>query len=131
MKKNIPSISDSELEVMKLIWKKNPITSDEIINSLSEKMNWNPQTIKTFITRLVKKKAISYNRLGRNYLYYPVITQKEYVKVENKSFLQKIYDGAVDRLVYNFIEQEDLSEEDIDKLQKMLDNKKKDSTKNK
>ncbi|WP_273327007.1 BlaI/MecI/CopY family transcriptional regulator [Vallitalea guaymasensis] len=131
MKKNIPSISDSELEVIKLIWKKNPITSDEIINSLSEKMNWNPQTIKTFITRLVKKKAISYNRLGRNYLYYPVITQKEYVKVENKSFLQKIYDGAVDRLVYNFIEQEDLSEEDIDKLQKMLDNKKKDSTKNK
>ena len=131
MKKNIPSISDSELEVMKLIWKKNPITSDEIINSLSEKMNWNPQTIKTFITRLVKKKAISYNRLGRNYLYYPVITQKEYVKVENKSFLQKIYDGAVDRLVYNFIEQEDLSEEDIDKLQKMLDNKKRDSTKNK
>ncbi|WP_304943909.1 BlaI/MecI/CopY family transcriptional regulator, partial [Vallitalea guaymasensis] len=66
MKKNIPSISDSELEVMKLIWYKNPITSDEIINSLSEKMSWNPQTIKTFITRLVKKKAISYNRVGRN-----------------------------------------------------------------
>ncbi|GMQ61614.1 BlaI/MecI/CopY family transcriptional regulator [Vallitalea maricola] len=131
MKKNIPSISDSELQVMKLIWKKNPITSDEIINGLSEKMSWNPQTIKTFITRLVKKKAISYNRLGRNYLYYPVVTQKEYLKVENKSFLQKIYDGAVDRLVYNFIEQEDLSEEDINKLQKMLDNKKKDSTKNK
>ncbi|GMQ58732.1 BlaI/MecI/CopY family transcriptional regulator [Vallitalea sediminicola] len=126
MKKNIPSISDSELEVMKLIWFKNPITSDEIINSLSEKMSWNPQTIKTFITRLVKKKAISYNRVGRNYLYYPIVTQKEYVKVENKSFLQKIYDGAVDRLVYNFIEQEDLSEEDIDKLQKMLENKKKD-----
>lgn len=126
MKKNIPSISDSELEVMKLIWYKNPITSDEIINSLSEKMSWNPQTIKTFITRLVKKKAISYNRVGRNYLYYPIVTQKEYVKVENKSFLKKIYDGAVDRLVYNFIEQEDLSEEDIDKLQKMLENKKKD-----
>lgn len=129
MKKNIPSISDSELEVMKLIWKKNPITSDEIINSLADKMNWSPQTIKTFITRLVKKKAVSYNREGRNYLYYPITSQNEYVKAENRTFLQKMYDGAVGRLVCNFIEEEDLSEEDIDRLQEILDNKKKDSKK--
>lgn len=131
MKKNIPSISNSELEVMKLIWKKNPITSDEIINILSEKMSWNPQTIKTFITRLAKKGAISYNRSGRNYLYYPIVTQNEYIKAENRTFLKKIYDGAVDKLVYNFIEQEDLTEEDIDKLQKILDSKKKSTPRNK
>ncbi|GKX27549.1 transcriptional regulator [Vallitalea longa] len=129
MKKNIPSISDSELEVMKLIWKKNPITSDEIINSLADRMKWSPQTIKTFITRLVKKKAVSYNREGRNYLYYPITSQNEYVKAENRTFLQKMYDGAVGRLVCNFIEEEDLSEEDIDRLQEILDNKKKDSKK--
>jgi BlaI family penicillinase repressor len=125
--KNIPSISDSELEVMKIIWEEQSITSEEIINSLSSEKNWSAQTIKTFITRLVKKNVIGYNRSGRTYFYYPIVSKKDYIKVENKTFLQKIYDGAVDRLFYNFIEQEDLSEEDINKLQKLLENKKNDN----
>lgn len=126
--KNI-SISDSELEVMKLIWRDNPVTSEEIINELTKKTDWSPQTIKTFITRLVKKEIISYNKSGRTYLYFPLILQNEYIKKENKSFLQKIYDGAVNKLVLNFIEQEDLSVSDIDELQKILEDKKKENKK--
>lgn len=122
--KNI-SISDSELEVMKLVWEKDSITSEEIITGLSEKMNWNPQTIKTFITRLVKKEVISYKRSGRTYYYYSLISKEEYVKSENKTFLQRLYDGAIDRLLLNFIEDEDISMEDIDKLQQILNDKKK------
>lgn len=121
--KNI-SISDSELEVMKLVWDKNPITSEEVIEELSVKMNWNPQTIKTFITRLVKKEVMAYNRSGRTYYYYPLVSKDEYVKEENRTFLQKIYDGAVDKLFLNFIKNEDMSIEDIDKLQKILEEKK-------
>lgn len=121
--KNI-SISDSELEVMKLVWDKNPITSEEVIEELSVKMSWNPQTIKTFITRLVKKEVMAYNRSGRTYYYYPLVSKDEYVKEENRTFLQKIYDGAVDKLFLNFIKNEDMSIEDIDKLQKILEEKK-------
>ncbi|GKX27548.1 beta-lactamase repressor [Vallitalea longa] len=128
MKKNIPNISNAELEVMKIIWNENPITSEEIICSLANKKR-NPQTIKTYITRLVNKKAVSYSRLGRNYLYYPIITKSEYVKSANKSFLKNLYDGAVDKLVYNFIDQEDLAVEDIDRLQKVLEQKKRNSGK--
>lgn len=123
MLKNI-SISDSELEVMKLVWDKNPITSEEVIEELSDKMSWNPQTIKTFITRLVKKEVMSYNRSGRTYYYYPLVSKDEYVKEENRTFLQKIYDGALDKLFLNFIKNEDISIEDIDKLQKLLEDKK-------
>jgi BlaI family penicillinase repressor len=125
--KNIPSISDSELEVMKIIWEKESITSEEIINSLSSKKNWSSQTIKTFITRLVKKNVIGYNRSGRTYLYYAIVLKDEYIEVENKTFLQKLYNGAVDRLFCHFIEEEYLSEEDINKLQKLLEDKKKES----
>ncbi|WDV45831.1 BlaI/MecI/CopY family transcriptional regulator [Clostridiaceae bacterium M8S5] len=121
--KNV-SISDSELEVMKLVWDKNPITSEEVIEELSDKMSWNPQTIKTFITRLVKKKVMAYNRSGRTYYYYPLVSKDEYVKEENRTFLQKIYDGAIDKLFLNFIKNEDISIEDIDRLQKLLEDKK-------
>jgi BlaI family penicillinase repressor len=109
---------------MKLVWDKNPITSEEVIEELSVKMSWNPQTIKTFITRLVKKEVMAYNRSGRTYYYYPLVSKDEYVKEENRTFLQKIYDGAVDKLFLNFIKNEDMSIEDIDKLQKILEEKK-------
>lgn len=123
--KNVPSISNSELEIMKIIWKKNPISSDEIILSLSDKIDWSAQTIKTFINRLLKKKAIDYDKSGRNYMYYPLVSKKDFIKSENQSFLERIYNGAVNMLFLNFLEEEDLTEDEIEKLQNLLENKKK------
>ncbi|QZY53990.1 BlaI/MecI/CopY family transcriptional regulator [Crassaminicella profunda] len=127
--KNIPKISESEFEIMKLLWKNNPLTSNEIIDVLSEKMGWSHQTIKTFINRLLNKKVIGFEKSGRSYLYYPLFSYDDYVKVENKSFLQRIYDGALGTLFSKFLEEENLSQKEIEKLQKILEEKK--ETKNK
>lgn len=121
---SIPKLSDAEWEVMKLIWKTNPIKSEKIISSLSDKMNWSPQTIKTFINRLLKKKAIGYTKNGRSYEYYPLVSEQDCIKTENKSFLEKVYDGAVGVLFANFLEEEVLSEKEIERLQKILEDKK-------
>ena len=120
----IPKISESEWEVMKLLWNSNPLTSDEIINSLAEKNNWSKQTIKTFITRLNKKGAIYYEKVGRSYNYYPALNEEECKKEENKSFLKKVYNGSLRILFANFIEQENLTEKDIEELENMLKEKK-------
>lgn len=125
----ISNISDAELEIMKLLWNKHPITSDTIIVKLSEKMDWSAGTIRTFINRLLKKEAIGYNRNGRTYFYYPIITREDYMRAENKNFLTRMYDGAVDKLFYRFLEEEDLTEGDIVKLEAMLLEKKKNSKK--
>ncbi|GKX27783.1 beta-lactamase repressor [Vallitalea longa] len=116
----IPNISDAELEVMKLIWDDNPITSETIIKELSEKMTWSSGTIRTFINRLLKKEVIGYKRSGRTFFYYPILTKETYIKAENRTFLQRMYNGAVDRLFYHFIEDENLTEEELDKLQQLL-----------
>lgn len=121
---DIPRISESEWEIMKLVWKSNPITSDEIISSLSDKMNWSSQTVKTFINRLLKKGAINFEKSGRNYLYYPIVSEKECIKAENQSFLERVYDGALGMLFSNFLENESLSEKEIENLQKLLEEKK-------
>jgi BlaI family penicillinase repressor len=122
--KNIPKISESEFEIMKLLWKNSPLSSNEIIHSLSDKMNWSRQTIKTFINRLLNKNVIGFEKSGRNYLYYPLFSYDDYVKVENKSFLQRIYDGALGTLFSKFLEEENLSQKEIEKLQKILEDKK-------
>jgi BlaI family penicillinase repressor len=121
----IPSITEAEIEVMKLLWENNPLSSNDIISSLSDKMNWSNQTIKTFINRLLNKNAITFEKKGRNYLYYPLVSQDDYLKAENKSFLHQFYNGAVSMLFSKFIEEEELSDEEIDNIQKMLEKKKK------
>ncbi|ACA44776.1 BlaI/MecI/CopY family transcriptional regulator [Clostridium botulinum] len=122
--KDMPKISAAEWEVMKLLWKESPLTSEKIINSLTEKMDWSTQTVKTFITRLLKKEAIGFEKVGRAYNYYPLISEDECVKAENQSFLQKVYDGAVGMLFTRFLEEETLSEEEIEELEQILKDKK-------
>ena len=122
---NIPKISDAEWEVMKLVWKKNPLSSEEIVTSLSVKMDCSAPTIKTYINRLLKKGALGYQKSGRNYLYYPLLSEKDCIRAESDSFLKRVYDGAVGLLFLNFIEDEYLTEKEIEKLQKLLEEKKK------
>lgn len=126
MKINLPNISDSEFEVMKIIWDKSPVKSKEIIECLSNKKDWNEQTIKTLINRLLKKGAISFEKEGRNYLYYPLIKKKDYIQKESKSFLQKFYDGSLNAMFSNFIKDKKLSKNDIEELKELLEKKDKD-----
>ncbi len=121
---SIPKISDAEWEVMKYIWKSHPVKSEEIIAALSVKMNCSDQTIKTFINRLLKKGAISYEKTGRSYAYFPLVSEKECVMAESKNFLERVYDGAAAMLFANFLEEEPLSDKEIARLQKLLEDKK-------
>ncbi len=119
----LPKISEAEWEIMKLIWKSNPITSEEIINLLSGRMMWSAQTIKTFITRLIKKEVIGFEKKGRVYYYYPLLSEEECIRSENESFLKKVYDGALNMLFTKFLEEE-LSMEQIEELERILKDKK-------
>ncbi|MBZ9691743.1 BlaI/MecI/CopY family transcriptional regulator [Clostridium sp. M14] len=121
---DIPKISESEWEVMKTLWKTNPLTSEEIIDTLSLKMSWSKQTIKTFITRLIKKGVIGFKKDGRIYNYYPLISEGDCMKFENKSFIKKVYDGALNILFSSFLEEENLSIDEIEELEKILKEKK-------
>ncbi|MFC3750536.1 BlaI/MecI/CopY family transcriptional regulator [Paenibacillus sp. GCM10012306] len=120
----VPKISESEWEIMKIIWSDHPITAEHIAAMLPDDIEWSEQTVRTFITRLLKKKAIGYNKEGRTYHYYPLVSEKECVKAESQSFLQRVFGGAADLMVTNFLEEAVLSEQEIEELQRILTEKK-------
>lgn len=120
---NVPKIAESEWRVMKILWEKSPITANEIVEQLADSTQWNPKTIKTLLNRLVTKGAIDFNRDGRTYLYYPVLSQSECARLERRSLLSKVYDGALKPMLAAFIQEEHLSQEEIQELKKILDQK--------
>lgn len=120
----IPKISESEWEIMKIIWSSHPITAEQIALRLPEGIGWSDQTVRTFVSRLLKKKAIGYEKTGRSYFYYPLVSEKDCVKSESQSFLQRVFGGAADLMVTNFLEEATLSEQEIEELQRILTEKK-------
>ncbi|WP_010680966.1 BlaI/MecI/CopY family transcriptional regulator [Acetivibrio cellulolyticus] len=120
----IAKISESEWEVMKIIWKSNPTTSEEVIDQLSDHKDWTAQTIKTFLNRLVNKGALGFEKSGRIYKYYPILQEKDFVKTESKSFLKRIYNGALGMLVSNLLEEEELTDKELEELERLILSKK-------
>ena len=123
--KKIPKISQAEWQVMKLLWAESPSTANRIVDELSVKSTWKPKTVRTLLNRLVKKKAAGYKKKGREYHYYPLVTQQEYVRAESHSFLDRVYDGTLTPMLAAFVDSDELSPEDIKELKRILDEKEK------
>lgn len=120
---DIPRISESEWAVMKVIWDDNPITSNNIVEALSGSTDWKPKTIKTLLTRLVKKGAVGYEDKRREYNYYPLIEESVLVKKESLSFLKRVFGGALKPMIATMVEGEKLSKEEIDELKSLFEDK--------
>ena len=119
--KKLPRISESEWQVMKVLWGESPLTSRQIIEALSSKSTWKPKTIRTLLKRLLKKEAVGYKAKGRIFQYYPLVTESECAMAESHSFLHRVYNGTLARMVATYLESEDLSTEEIEDLKRILD----------
>lgn len=118
----MPQISQAEYEVMKVIWKYAPISTTQVVEKLAGS-KWSPKTIQTMLLRLTKKGALSNEKEGRAFVYTPLVAEKEYQLQASRSFLDRLYDGALGSMVLNFIEQDLLTEEEIENLKNILEGK--------
>ena len=120
--KRVPRISETEWEIMKVLWAKSPCSASQIIETLtSTDPTWHPRTVKTFLTRLVGKKALGFRKEGRAYLYRPLVKETECVAAASDSFLDRVFGGSLKPMLAHFVEQKRLSPEEIRELKNLLD----------
>ena len=117
----IPRISESEWRVMKVLWERSPLTAGEIVEVLLAQTRWKAKTVKTLLNRLVSKGALGFDRAGRAYRYYPLVSERECVLEESRSFLQLVYGGTLLPMVAALIEEQELSAGEIQDLKRILD----------
>ncbi|MCH1923971.1 BlaI/MecI/CopY family transcriptional regulator [Shewanella sp. C32] len=120
-------ISNAELTILNLLWQRAPQSAQEIIEQLASANDWQDKTVKTLLNRLVNKQAIGFDKQGRAYAYYPLIKQSEYQLKESESFIQRLFSGRVAPLVAGFAKQKKLTEQDVNELQQLIDQWKKDN----
>ena len=121
--KRTPKISEAEWEVMKVLWKNSPRTANDIVEELTGKTHWKRETIRTLINRLVQKKALGFEKKGRQYHYFPRLTEAESIRAEAESFVRRIGGGSIEPMLAAFVEEKELSAEKIARLKRILDQK--------
>jgi BlaI family penicillinase repressor len=113
--KKTPKISEAEWEVMKVLWSTSPATANEIVKILCGMTVWKRETIRTLINRLVQKKAVGFEKKGRQYHYFPLVTKGECVRAETRSFVKR-FGGSIEPMLAAFVEEEKLSPEKLARL---------------
>lgn len=117
-------ITDSEWEVMRVVWAQDKVTSKEIIEVLQQKKDWKPATTKTFIGRLVKKGMLHTETEGRKYIYSANINEGEFIKSTLDETFENICNREVGNTIVDLISKATLSFKDIEKIEKSLEMKK-------
>jgi BlaI family penicillinase repressor len=113
-------ISNGESLVMEALWRKSPLTAEGIAAELAATNDWSKATVKTFINRLLKKKAVKAERDGRRYLYRPAMRRSDFITTESQGLLDRLFDGRLAPLVAHFSENRKLSSADIAELKRLV-----------
>ena len=111
-------IADSELPIMKVLWKNDGLTSPEIFSHIEG----NVSTLKTLLRRLVDKGAVKIEEINsRTYRYSAVFSEEEYISYERKSFIKTVFGGSKEKMILNFIKEENITKEDLQKLMDLIE----------
>lgn len=113
-------ISDSELEVMKVLWQAGEALPVNVIReTLQQTRGWEATTVKTLIGRLFVKGVISQEK--RKVFYYsPLISEADYNAWATDNLIRKLYRGSAKNLVAALVQSEELTQTDIEELRALF-----------
>ena len=117
----VPQISDAEWDVMKVVWDRQPVPASDVVERLAGERGWAPRTVKTMLNRLVAKGALAYEVDGKRFLYRAIVNRDACVRHESRSFLSRVFGGAVTPAVVHFLEHSKLSAGEVEQLRQILE----------
>ena len=110
---------DSELRVMAVLWEEGDATAKHISEVLNREVGWNVNTTYTVIKKCIKKGAVQ--RIEPNFLCHALITKAQVQETETDELINKVYDGSADLLFASLLSRKKLSEEQISRLKKIVE----------
>ncbi|MCL2348308.1 MAG: BlaI/MecI/CopY family transcriptional regulator [Planctomycetaceae bacterium] len=119
---SVEKITDAEWRVMHVVWKsEKPVTSNEVVVGVVPETGWNPQTVRTLLTRLVEKEVLAATKEKGVLLYTPLATREESIRVHGQSFLERVFEGNAREMLVHFVRDRAFSPDQINELRKLLD----------
>ena len=115
-----PKISEAEMQLLQLLWAESPLGATEVADRVANERGWTITTVKTLLSRLVAKGALTVKPQGRKYLYAPAIERDDVAVSQARGLIDRLFGGRVSPLVAQLAEQQELDEQDIAELEKIV-----------
>jgi len=114
-------ISEAEHAVMEVLWERSPLTAAEVCEEVCGSRDWTLATVKTLLSRLVAKNAVTTEAAGKRFLYTPVIARAGYLGGESRRLVDRLFGGRAAPLFAHLAQTEALSDRDIVEIEALLE----------
>lgn len=115
------NLSDGEWKIMNKLWESGGNTITELTALLQEETGWDKHIIITMLNRMEKKEAVAHKQGSRAKIFYPLVSREEVSMRETRGFLEKVYRGSLGLMVNAMVEEQALSDAEIQELYAILE----------
>lgn len=113
-------ISEAEHAVMEALWARSPLSAGEVADAVAQARGWTLATVKTLLSRLAAKQAVTTVPDGKRFLYSPAFAREAYLGGESKRLVERLFGGSAAGLFAHLAEAEALSPADLDQIEALL-----------
>ncbi len=114
------TLTDGELRIMEVIWKKQEASVKEVQEVLQQSGPVAYNTVQTMLRILEDKGYVTHHKSGRSFIYSPLVERREARRNALKHLLSSFFDGSPETLVVNLLEDEQLDKAEIKKLRELI-----------
>ena len=115
-------ISEAESKVLEVFWRAaGPLSAEEVVAAMDNDRDWSAGTIRTFLTRLVKKKALAAKPDGRRYLYRPLVKRDDFVHKQSRDLIDRLFGGRITPFIAQSPHRQRLSRDEIEELKRLIE----------
>jgi predicted transcriptional regulator len=119
MRRRSATLTAQELEIMKIVWRREPVTVRDVYEALLEQRKVAYTTVMTMMKILEQKKYLKKTLNDRAYVYRPAQPQRQVVGDMVRDFVNRVFNGAAEPLLVHLVEEHNLSREDLDEISRL------------
>src|SRR5579864_2967634 len=120
MRPKSPTLTEQELEIMKIVWVREVATVRDVYEALLERRKIAYTTVMTMMKILEQKKYLRKNQEDRAYVYRPAKPKNQVIKGMVREFVNRVFNGSAEPLLLHLVEDRKLSEKDLEEISRMI-----------
>jgi len=114
-------IPPSEWEIMEVLWGQSPLSAIEVLERVEATTSWSDKTVRSLLARLLQKKVLSRRTIHGTWVFDPAMRRDECLQQENRSFIDRFFQGNSISLIAHLLKEEPLNDADLQRLRSLLE----------
>ena len=114
-------LDELQLKVMKALWQLEEASVTQVLDLLSAEREFALTTISTILQRLHKRNMVDFRKEGRQYIYRPLISEKETQTSMTNNLIDKLFSGQSSVLVNHLLESSEFDPEELEQLKQLIE----------